>query len=362
VSVSFRLVQTPEERKQWNALAGSRAVGHRHQCLWWMEPLQSYGFRIDALGCWQGERLIGGALFRSYTVPLSPVTVTECLNGPIFLEWQDGWAKAFVSAAADLAERVRSTIVRIQECLCPELHRSLTTAFQDERQRTRLEPALPDAVLSLNGRTPEQIGKGFNHGIRQRIRKARTGGIAIRRLEQPEELRQAYGAWMETASRKSFSEIRPYGSLEPVMLHCLGHGCGSVLASYRDGKLLAAVFVSHVGDSAFYVYGGYVDGAERQSPTHLLHDEAIREALGKGLAHYNFGSLLSAIQPGARGVDEFKLGFGAKPRPHLETIVWERRPLLYSAVERIRTGWLGRTLEAGLRQALVRRAGPVASR
>jgi GNAT acetyltransferase-like protein len=317
-----------------------------------MESLQRYGFRTDVLGCWQGERLIGGALFRTYTIPYSPVTITECLNGPIFLEWQDAWAKAFVEAAGELAERVNSTIVRIQECADLSVHQSVVAAFQDGGQRMSLQPGTPDAVLPLEGRSPDQIWKGYNHGIRQRIKKAWAGGIAIRRLEEPEDLRRAYGAWTETASRKSFSAIRPYDSLEPVMLHCLGQGLGSVLASYRDDSLLAAVFISHVGDSAFYVYGGYVDGADRQSPTHVLHDEAIRESHGKGLARYNFGSLLSATQPEARGVDEFKLGFGAEPQCPLDTIVWQRRPLLYAATERIRSGRLGRRLEAALRQVV----------
>ena len=355
MSVRFQLVQSSGERDQWNALAESRSAGHRHQCLWWMEPLQSYGFRIDVLGCWQGDRLIGGALFRTYSLPLSPIRITECLNGPIFLEWQDDWGDAFVSAVADLAERLESTIVRFEECAPLNLHRSIVAAFQGGGLRTRLQPATPDAVLPLEGRSLDQICQGFNHGIRQRIRKARTGGITIRRLQKPEDLTQAYRAWVETASRKSFSEIRPYGSLEPVMLHSLTRGLGSVLASYRDEKLLAAIFVSHVGGSSFYVYGGFLDGAQRESPTHLLHDEAIRESVAKGMTHYNFGSLLSAILPEARGVDEFKLGFGAEPRPHLETIVWERRPLLYASIERIRSGWLGRSLEAGLRRALVRR-------
>ncbi len=70
-----------------------------------------------------------------------------------------------------------------------------------------------------------------------------------------------------------------------------------------------------------------MDGAEKYSPTHMLQFEAIRESLERGMATYNFGMLISEGQTAGRGVDEFKLGFGAEPRRHLDTIIWKRKPL-----------------------------------
>lgn len=354
MSVTFRPIATREEREQWNALAGASPAGHRHQCLWWMEPLQRYGFRVSALGCWNGDRLVGGALFRSYTVPLSFVTLTECLDGPVFVEWDDGWGEAFVAALADLARSMGSTTVTIHNCPRGDIQRSTAAALERAGHKTILKPAVSDAVLPLDGRTMEEIRKGYSHGTRRRIKKARSG-LAVRRLTEPEELAQAYGAWIATARRKSFSDVRPWESLRPVVRHCVEQGLGSVLGSFLDQKLLAAVFITHIGDTAFYVYGGYVDGAEKQSPTHVLQDEAIRESVEKGLAAYNFGSLLGPTLPEARGVDEFKLGFGAVPRPHQDTLIWVRKPVLHASVERLRRGWLGRNLEARLRKALIRR-------
>jgi hypothetical protein len=357
MSITFRRIETPAECARWNALAAGSA-GHRHQCLWWMEPLQRYGFRIDALGCWRDGRLIGGALFRTYTVPLSPIRVTECLDGPVFLEWSDAWAGALVTAVADLAEQVDSTVVNLQDCPRVEVQQSVLAAFRDGGRKMALKPGLPDAILPLRGRSIDEIWKGFNHGTRQRIRKARSGQLVVRRLTEPGELARAYDAWIATAQRKSFSEIRPWGSLEPVLQHCLDQGLGSVLASFKGDELVAAVLVTHVGSAASYVYGGYVDGGEKLSPTQVLHDEAIRECVSRDLAGYNFGALLAGTYPEARGVDEFKLGFGAVPQPHTDTISWLRKPVLYASMERLRRGWLGRNLEARLRKALIRKGEP----
>jgi lipid II:glycine glycyltransferase (peptidoglycan interpeptide bridge formation enzyme) len=218
-----------------------------------------------------------------------------------------------------------------------------------------VKPGRADAVLPLQGRTMDQIWKGFNHGTKRRIKKAWARELTVRRLTRPEDLNCAYEAWMATAQRKSFSDVRPWESLEPVVRHCLEHRLGSVLATFLGDTLLAAIFVTQIGDTATYVYGGYTDYAQEYSATHVLQHEAIRESLERGLARYNFGYLLTEEQPLARGVDQFKLGFGAVPQRHLDTIVWERKPLLYASVERLRRGWLGRSLEVGLRRMLIRR-------
>jgi Acetyltransferase (GNAT) domain len=320
-----------------------------------MEPLQRYGFRVQALGCWMGDRLLGGALFRSYTVPLTPITVSECLDGPIFLDWEPAWADAFVAGVDDLADSANSAALVMQDCHHPDVHRDVVAGLRRGGRKTTVKPGRADAVLPLRGRTLDQIWKGFNHGTRQRIKKARKNGLTVRRLTQSEDLVRAYGAWLATANRKSFSDVRPWASLEPVVRHCLDHRMGTVLASFLGEELLAAALITHIGDTATYVYGGYVDGAEQYSSTQMLQHEAIGESLALGLGSYNFGYLLGQEQPLARGVDEFKLGFGALPQPHLDTIVWERKPVLYASVERFRRGWIGRNLEVRLRKALIRR-------
>jgi hypothetical protein len=355
MSITVRPIASAAEKSAWNLLAESPPAGHRHQCLWWMEPLARYGFRTAALGCWRGDRLVGGALFRSYTVPLSRVTITECLDGPIFLEWESSWTDALVAGMVDLAREMDSTVVVVQDCPNPGVQQSVVAALRQRGNRVSLRPAIADAVLPLRDRSLDQLLKGFNHGTRQRIKKARSNGVEIRPLEASSELSQAFEVWTATATRKAFSNVRPWPSLEPVITHCIGQGLGTVLGSFRDGKLLAAAFITYIGDTASYVYGGYADGARQYSPSHALQYEAIRESVGRGLDWYNFGGLLGPSQPEARGVDEFKLGFGATPRPQLETVVWERKPLLYASMEWLRRGWLGRNLEAQLRKALIQR-------
>lgn len=348
-------IATPAERERWNDLAARSPVGHRHQCSWWMEPLERYGFRSCALGCWKGDQLVGGALFRSYTVPLTRTTVSECLDGPIFLEWESVWAGELVAGLGEMARQINSMAVVIKDCPHGDVHRDIVAVLQRGGLTIALTPGSADAVLPLEGRTIDQIRSGFNHGTRQRIKKGQSGALSVRRLTRREELAKAYDAWIATASRKSFTDVRPWMGLEPVLRHCIDNRLGSVLGSFLDERLLAAALVTHVGKTATWVYGGYMDGSEKHCPTHVLQYEAIRESLERGIGTYNFGNLISENQPTARGVDEFKLGFGAVPQRHLDTIIWKRKPVLYASIERLRRGWIGANLEGLFKRRLIRR-------
>jgi hypothetical protein len=319
-----------------------------------MEPLELYGFSTKVIGCWKGGQLVGGALFRSYGVPLTRTTVSECLDGPIFLEWESAWADDFAAGLVEMAGSVNSMAVIIKDCPHAEAHRDVLEALRRRGLTTALTTGPADAVLRLEGRSMDQIRSGFNHGVRQRIKKG-AGRLSVRRITTTEDLANAYAAWIATANRKSFTDVRPWPGLEPVLRYCIDNRLGSVLGSYLGDKLLAAAFIVHIGNTASYVYGGYLDGAETHNPTHVLQFEAIRESLERGMESYNFGNLIAESQPAGRGVDEFKLAFGALPKRHLDTIIWKRRPLLYASIERIRQARVGRGLEALLKRKLISR-------
>ena len=320
-----------------------------------MEPLARYGFRCSTVGCWQADRLVGGALFRSYGLSLAQTTVTECLDGPIFLEWDGAWADDFVAGVEQLAKQAGSMAVVFRDCPQEQVHGDLLRAFRSRGHQMALARGTADAVLPLEGRTIDQIRKGFNHGTRGRIRKAIAGSLSVRHLTAPPDLEMAYGTWLATAARKSFTDVRPWFGLEPVMRHVIDQGLGSIYGVLLGDKLLAAAFVVRVGKGAAYVYGGYVNGAEQYSPSHVLQFEAIRESLERGMASYNFGRLISEGREAGRGVDEFKLGFGAIAQRHLDTLVWQRRPLLHRVIQQIRESRIGGRLEARLRAMLVGR-------
>jgi hypothetical protein len=348
-------VTTIEQRAQWDEFASRSTVGHMRQCLWWAQPLSRYGVKPQVLGCWSGGELVGGALFRSIPMPLTNAAITECLNGPIFLRWQSAWAEPFAHSLVRLAGAHKSSVLTIRACPRMDVHRDILAALLRLRLRVRTAEGTTRAILPLNGKSTDELVMSFNTGTRRNIRKGVKTGVQVRTVVTRDELRNAYAAWTASADRKHFSDVRPWAGLEPVLQHCIDQKLGAVHGSFVDGRIVAAIFVSHFGDTTEYVYGGYVDGADQYRPNHLLHDEAIRESLRLGMSAYDFGNLLEPSEPNPCGIDRFKLGFGAKPIQCADTIIWERKPLLYRGVQQLRRNRVGRRLLTLVKEYIVRR-------
>jgi hypothetical protein len=322
-----------------------------HQTFWWAEPLRNYGLAPDVVAAWaDGERLLGGTLFRCTKIPRLPAQIAESLDGPAFERWDPSYATPYAAAIADFASRSRALAVVVRDCPDPDIHRDLVEALRRLQGDVVLSRGVTEAVLHLDGQTSETLWHGFSHGVRGSIKKGRSNAVQIVRLEDPEGLAAAYETWLATGRRKGFESVRPWPALEPVLGHSVSSGAGIVFGALVDGHVIASIFVTYIGRAAVYVYGGHLDGAERYSAAHLLQLTAIEEAIARGLPIYSFGALPAHGDPEKSGIDRFKLSFGAVPRPALDTITWRRRVILYESLTRFRTHPVGIRIERALRR------------
>jgi hypothetical protein len=281
--------------------------------------------------------------------------VTECLNGPLFVDWRDEWAEPFMHAVRALARRLNSITVAFRACPNPALHRAMVAAAAAGGMKLRFGPGDIDGIVSLENRSMELITKGFNKGVKYSLKRELTGPLRLSCVTSDEHLYAAYETWMATAKRKGFSDVRPWPALKPVLRHCVDTGSGIVVAAFHDSRLVASAFITLIGGTADYVYGGYADGAESYRPNHLIQHFAIRESWARGLKTYSFGVLQPKWQSSPTGVDLFKLSFGAVAVPQLDTLTWERRPLADRVIQWSRRQKFGRRLTPQIKRWVIAR-------
>lgn len=349
-----RLLETDDDIKAWHEISEGAAAGRMHQCYWWAEPLRKTGVRSRGIGLWRGPRLVGGALFRSIPVPYVGAHLTQCLAGPLHLDWDPEWADHFVAKVDELARADNSIEVAIHGCSNRELHRDIAFAFLRRGLNVEVKTGAAEAVVRLDETALDGVWKGMNECTRRNIRKARKNSVEVRTLTTGLELRLAHDAWLATAQRKGFSDVRPWELLEPVLRHCVDRRMGKVYGSFHGDRLLASIFVTFIGGQASYVYGGYVDGAECHAPNHLLHHEAIKDCLEKGVKAYNLGQLTAGFDPvHPQGIDRFKLAFGAKVERRPDSIIWKRMPLIAAGLDWLRDRKVGKRLAEELKRRLL---------
>jgi hypothetical protein len=298
---------------------------------------------------------VGGALLRSIPVPAIRGAVTECLDGPVFTDWRAEWAPAMVAGVVEMATETASVTVTLKDCRRADVVEELAGALGADGRRLSRRPGAREAVVPLEGRDLDDVVRSFHKGTRRAVRAGERGPARVRRLTTTAELRDAHRAWLATATRKGFSSVRPWATVEPVLRRSLDADLGVVFGSFVDDRLVAAVYVTFLGSAGAYIYGGYTDGAERHRPNHVLHLEAIRECLDRGCRTYSLGALSRTESAVNAGLEQFKLGFGAEPITRPDTLVWRRRPLVHGLMRRVRGGRAGRVLEGAVRRRLVTR-------
>ena len=173
------------------------------------------------------------------------------------------------------------------------------SAFDRQELKVSLTRGVLEAVLLLEERAMEDLWNNFRKLTKRSVkRRALPVQFVSNRLTIPRDLIRAYESWMATARRQKFSRIRAWPTIEPVLRHSVDSGAGQVLATFLDDRLLASVFVTHIGEISSYVYGGYMDGAENDRPTHVLQYVAIQEAIERGMTTYTFGERTSTMDRG----------------------------------------------------------------
>jgi hypothetical protein len=355
--IIVKTVKTEVERAAWRKLSEDPIFGTMYQCAWWAEPLECYGVRTHLIGVWHKDLLMGGGLFRSIPIPYVKMSLLQCFEGPIFREWDPSWAGPFIGGVEDVARTQKSMEVVIEGCPQREVQVDLLQAFHAHDLSVKSFPGVTRAVLPLEKRTMDDIWHGMNKGTKWTIKKGIKGALEVRNLTDINDLRKAHEAWMATARRKGFSDVRPWKGLEPVLRYSVNNRLGSVLGSFLSGELLAAIFVTYVGKTAIYAYGGYMDHCEKYYPNHILQYKVIQQCLAMGVIEYSFGDLNPQYQVSRSGVDQFKLGFGAIPLPQTETISWIRKPLLCSARDWVKRQKSGKKIVAFLKDRVIRKAG-----
>jgi hypothetical protein len=354
MTASARLIESDDDKKAWHEISESAVAGQMHQCYWWAEPLKKTGVRPRGIGFWKGSRLVGGALFRSIPVPYVGAHLTQCLAGPLHLDWDPEWADHFVAKVDEMARADNSIEVAIHGCVNRELHRDIAFAFMRRGLPVGIKTGPAEAVVPLKGATLDGVWKGMSDSTRRNIRKGQKHAVEVRELTTGLELRLAHDAWLATASRKGFSDVRPWDLLEPVLRECIDRRLGKVYASFLGDRMLAAIFVTFIGGQASYVYGGFVDGAEAHAPNHLLHAHAIKECLEKGLRAYNLGQLTRTFDPARPvGIDQFKLGFGARIERRPDSIIWKRMPVVAAGLDWLRDQKAGKRIAEELKRRLL---------
>ena len=173
----------------------------------------------------------------------------------------------------------------------PAAVNSGTSEVEDETQ-----------VLGLH-RGFNDLYRGFKPANRNKIRKARKAGVTVRRGQSAEDF-IAYHRVLVDCAKNWDGRVR-FGRGFFVQLSGSESGAVQLWLAEHEGKVIGGLLNFMHGDSIMNWGAVMLRRSRALAPMNLLHAEAIRDAVNRGMTTYNFGS-----SAGFDGVDAFKTTFG----------------------------------------------------
>jgi len=192
-------------------------------------------------------------------------------------------------------------------------------------------------IVDIRG-TEEEILARMKQKTRYNIRLSEKKGVTVRAWD---DIGSFHKMMLFTGGRDRFGihsleyYRRAYELFQPK-------GLAEILVAEYEGKPLAALFVAHNGNRAYYLYGASTDEGRNRMPTYLLQWEAMKWAKTRGCEEYDLwgvpdedeATLESNFEfrhDGLWGVYRFKRGFGGEVRRATQAMDRVYNKLLYWA-------------------------------
>lgn len=333
--------------REWDQFAQG-PQGSLSQTTWWAEPMRPLGVDFDVITCRRGNELIGGALVRWARPRPFPLSRGTCLGGPVFSSWTPAVAAPFLDALRTASRRRRGIEVVFIDTPEESIEEDLVAELERRQARFTIRPNNLHAVIELHDRTIEEVSKGMKDRARYSIKRGRRS-LSFERLTDDASLAAAYEAFQATAIRKGFS-MRPPSAGLPAIREAIKRDMGAVIGALDGDEIVAAAFVTFIGNEAVYEYGGFLDHAMKMYPNHALQAEAIAMAIDRGLDAYNMGAL--SVKQEDAGVNEFKTGFGAVPRARTPRLQWATMPMAGRMMDQLSRSRRGQQVMQSIRRSV----------
>jgi lipid II:glycine glycyltransferase (peptidoglycan interpeptide bridge formation enzyme) len=303
---------TEEELMSWDELIAANPDGGNALQTWvWGEFKSRWG--------WQPRRYVyelkdGRKVAAQWLVRHVPVigAVWYCPKGP------------GVTGTDDYAEVVRQTKAAKLRGVLGRLESEVLAddVGPDSMKKLGLVRANRDpgskatVFIDLSG-GEEAVLAGFNQSARRNIRKAQAAGVTVEPVEPGEANLSTMYDLMEATEARAHYGLRSRGYFMDYWAAQTAAGQAQVFLAKHEDEVLAGIFVTMVGNRAWYKDGGSFDRKRELAAPYLMQWEVMRWLMAHGITSYDLMGVPNRDQVGKGDVRDGLYEFKRKFNPEI---------------------------------------------
>ena len=258
--------------------------------------------------------------------------------GPLLVRrrWAAGTVKAAVSDGA--AKRLTDVPPDVHDPVADRVTATLSRlGWREPAGDEGFAAGQPQFVFQvpLEGRTEEELLKGFNQLWRRNVKKADKAGVEVS-LGTEADLPAFHGLYLETAERDHFTG-RPLSYFQRMWTAMRAEDPDRIrlYLARHEGDLVAATTMVRVGRHAWYSYGASSTAKRDVRGSNAVQWRMIRDAAEAGAAVYDLRGITDTLSEDDPhfGLIQFKLGTGGEAVEYLGEWDLPLNRLLFKAFE-----------------------------
>ena len=282
-------------RALWDSTV-NRLEGHPQQLWGWGETKASHGWTADRVLVAEAGEVIGSAQVVLKSLPFPLRSLAYVPRGPQTLPGRE--VEVLEAVAGYVRAAHRSVALSIEPDWDAESDAVQALPAAGWRPSTNTILIGRTLILDLR-RSEEELLADMTKKHRQYIRKSGREGLDIRRVERG-EIDACLEVYRLTAERAGFG-IHEDGYYLDIFDN-LGDD-SPVYAAFSGDDVVAFLWLSTSGYTAFELYGGMTEEGEHLRANYALKWQAIQAMKERGIIRYDFNGLLND------GVSKFKMGW-----------------------------------------------------
>lgn len=189
--------------------------------------------------------------------------------------------------------------------------------------------------VPLEGRSEEELLKGFNQLWRRNVKKADKAGVEVT-LGTEDDLAGFHALYLETAERDHFTG-RPLAYFRRMWTAMRAEDEDRIrlYLAHQEGDLVAATTLVRVGRHAWYSYGASSTAKREVRGSNAVQWRMLRDAAEAGAAVYDLRGITDTLSDDDPhfGLIQFKLGTGGEAVEYLGEWDLPLNRLLFKAFE-----------------------------
>lgn len=286
-------LQTCSDREEWDDFV-LEYNGHPLQLWGWGATKELHGWRAERLFAYNLDgQLVGAAQVLLRHLPWPFKNLAYIPRGPVLSG--DG-AEELLDALSNHARSQFGSVVLTVEPDWSELPQ-LSKGWRKGGNRILIPNTL---ILDLN-KSEEELLAPMSKKTRQYIRKSGSeASVELRQVKSREELEKCMQVYHQTAERARFAlhdDQYYYDVFENL------GDASPVFAAYKDGSVIAFLWLAISAHTAFELYGGMNDVGQELRANYALKWHVITKMKEWGIDRYDMNGLVSD------GVSNFKRSF-----------------------------------------------------